>query len=75
MFLFPRLSLIFCTTIGGGFLYWLGLIVCPRILVAVIANNCFYIKNPSLVILTWIWAITGDFAEKYLVSNIRKKQI
>lgn len=64
MFLFPRLTMLFATTVGGGFIYWLGWLAFPRLTVAIIATTLFYEHNVALLILTWLWAIMGEFCEK-----------
>ncbi len=38
MCFFPRLTMLFATTVGGGCLYWIGWVVSPRLTVAVIAT-------------------------------------
>ena len=64
MFIFPRLTMLFATTVGGGFLYFLGWIIAPRLTVAIIATTLFYEHNVILLMLTWIWAIFGEVLEK-----------
>jgi len=64
MFFFPRLTMLFATTVGGGFLYWLGWLLAPRLTVAIIATTCFWTTNPVLCVLTWIWALGGESCEK-----------
>ena len=44
--------------------FWLGWIFMPRITVAVIASMLYFKTNPLLCILTWIWALVGESAEK-----------
>lgn len=64
MFFFPRLTMLFATTFGGGFLYWLGWFFAPRITVAIIASMLYWDNNTILVIFTWLWALTGESTEK-----------
>jgi hypothetical protein len=64
MFFFPRLTMLFATTFGGGFLYWLGWFFAPRLTVAIIATHLYSQTDLVLVVLTWIWAIIGEFGEK-----------
>jgi hypothetical protein len=71
MFLFPRLTLLFSSVISGGFLWWLGWIFAPRLLVAVLATTAYWHTNTILVILTWIWAIGLESGEKKIVINRR----
>lgn len=69
MFFFPRLTMLFATTVGGGFLYWLGWLVAPRLTVAIIATSLFYEHNVVLLIFTWIWALGGEFGEKIVIKS------
>lgn len=69
MFFFPRLTMLFATTVGGGFLYWLGWLVAPRLTVAIIATSLFYEHNVVLLIFTWIWALGGEFGEKATIKS------
>lgn len=72
MALFPRLTMLFATTLGGGFLYWLGWLLCPRIVVAIIATAQFFDTNPVLVVLTWIWAMGGTAGETTVAGKAIK---
>lgn len=64
MCFFPRLTMLFATTVGGGFLYWVGWLLAPRLTVAILATYYFGETNTGLVILAWIWAFLGEGAEK-----------
>jgi hypothetical protein len=64
MFFFPRLTLLFSSVATGGFLWWLGWLLTPRLLVAVLATSSYWDTNRILVVLTWIWALGGESAEK-----------
>lgn len=64
LFFFPRLTLLFSSVAAGGFLWWLGFIFAPRLLVAILATTAYWQTNTILVILTWLWAIGGESAEK-----------
>lgn len=68
MFLFPRLTMLFATTVGGGLLYWLGWFFVPRLTVAILATGLFWDQNTVLCVLTWIWALGGESAEKGVVQ-------
>ncbi|TWT79910.1 hypothetical protein CA13_13190 [Planctomycetes bacterium CA13] len=69
MFFFPRLTMLFATTYGGGFLYWLGWLFAPRLTVAIIATMLYGDTNIVLVVLTWFWAIGGESTEKTVASK------
>jgi hypothetical protein len=64
MFFFPRLTLLLSSVLSGGILWWLGWIFAPRLLVAILATNAYWEANTVLVVLTWIWALSGESAEK-----------
>lgn len=69
---FPRLTLLFSSVPFGGFLWWLGFIFCPRILVAILATVTYFHTNPVLVTLSWLIALGGETAEKMGVVNRNK---
>jgi len=69
MFLFPRLTLLFSSVVSGGFLWWLGWFLAPRLLVAILATTAYWDTNSFLVILAWIWALSGESTEKKIVKN------
>jgi hypothetical protein len=69
MLFFPRLTMLFCTTVGGGFLYWVGWLLAPRLTVAIIATYYFGHENIVLVVLTWLWALSVESAEKRAIYN------
>ena len=67
MFFFPRITLLISSVVSGGFLWWLGWIFAPRLLVAILATTSYWDTNPVLVVFTWIWAMGGESAEKKAV--------
>lgn len=52
--LFPRITLLCATVIGGGFWYWTGWILWPRLVIAILATTCFWSTNPVLCIIAWL---------------------
>jgi len=69
MFFFPRLTMIFSGVIGMAFagpLFWIGLILVPRLTVAIIATFLYFPTNPVLCVFTWLWALSGESAEKQM---------
>lgn len=70
---FPRLTLLFSSVATGGFLWWLGFIFCPRILVASLATVAYFHTNPILVIISWIVALGGETMEKAGIGGKRSK--
>ena len=61
--LFPRITLLFCN-VSGSILFWIGWISFPRITVAIFATLYYLSTNPILVILSWLFALGGESAEK-----------
>ena len=59
---FPRLTLLF---IGGpfGFLHWLGWLVAPHLLVAIMATTLYWHTNPFLCVIAWFLAFAGTSSE------------
>lgn len=64
MFFFPRLTLFFSSVPFGGLFWWLGWILTPRLLVAILATTNYWDTNTILVIITWFWAMSGESVEK-----------
>ena len=73
MFFFPRLTMLFATTFGGGILYWLGWVFVPRCTAATIATYLYGHSNTTLVVFAWIWAFCGDFCETTIEKNAYEK--
>ncbi|RYF49570.1 MAG: hypothetical protein EOO38_07590 [Cytophagaceae bacterium] len=71
MCFFPRLTLIFSSVAFGGIFWWLGFIFAPRLLVAILATTAYWQTNPILVIISWFWALSGETAEKTVVTRRR----
>lgn len=66
--LFPRLTLLFGSFVFGGWLWWLGWIFTPHLLVAILSLS-YWNTNPVLVVIAWIMAFVGTGTE----SKIRIK--
>jgi len=75
MFFFPRLTLLFSSVATGGCLWWLGLILAPRLLVAILATTHYWDTNPILVIFTWVWALGGESTEKKVVEKKARRTV
>lgn len=72
--LFPRLTLLVSGVLVGsvelgGFLWWLGFLFAPRILVACLATVAYWNTNQVLVILSWLIALGGESSEKMIITN------
>ncbi len=65
----PRLALLFSSIASGGFLWWLGWLVAPRLLIAILATTHYLESNPILVFIAWFIALSGEFSEKEFVRN------
>lgn len=73
MFFFPRLTLLFSSVMTGGLLWWLGFVFAPRLLVAILATSAYWNTNTVLVVLTWIWSLSGESAEKGVAAKVVKR--
>ena len=71
--LFPRLTLLFSSVATGGFLWWLGFVFCPRILVAGLATVSYFHTNPVLVTISWLVALGGETMEKFGLGSSRNR--
>ena len=69
-FLFPRLSFIFLSAMTGGFFFWLGVLIFPRIMVAYWATFYYWDTNPILCLIAWLLALGIEPFEKYKTSKI-----
>ncbi len=67
--MFPRLALFLSSIASGGLLWWLGWLIAPRVLVAILATESYLQTNPFLVIVAWMIAISGEFSEKEFVRR------
>lgn len=70
---FPRLMFIFFSAMTGGFLFWVGVIFVPRIMVAFWATTYYWDTNPILCLISWIVAFSGESSEKSIVVKKRSK--
>lgn len=68
MLFFPRLTLLFAT-IWGGVWWWVGLLLAPRFMVAILATTAYWNTNTVLCVLTWMWAFGGESTEKRTIYN------
>ena len=64
---FPRLTLLLSSVPTGGILWWLGWLMAPRLLVAMLATLTYWNQNPFLVVISWLVAVGGESSEKYVV--------
>jgi hypothetical protein len=73
LLVFPRLTLLFSSVASGGFLWWLGWLITPRLLIAILALP-YLDTNPVLVVGAWILAIAGFLGEKTVVKKVVKRR-
>lgn len=59
---FPRITLLF---VGGpfGLLHWLGWLIAPHLLVAILATTHYWDTNPVLCVIAWFVAFAGTGGE------------
>lgn len=67
--LFPRLTLLIASFATGGFMWWLGWIFAPHLLVAILSIP-YWDTNPVLVIFAWLIAFSGTSGE----AGVAKKK-
>jgi hypothetical protein len=60
--LFPRITLLLFAATPFGWLAWLGWLIAPHLLVAVLSLP-FWHSHPLLVISAWIMALAGTGGE------------
>ncbi|MCX6712674.1 MAG: hypothetical protein NTY66_00505 [Candidatus Vogelbacteria bacterium] len=66
--LFPRITLLLATSVPFGILAWIGWVLCPHLLVAIIATSYYWHTNPILCIVAWVVALSGTAGEGKVVS-------
>lgn len=66
---FPRLMFWFFSAITGGFWFWIGVLIAPRIMVAFWATTYYWNSNPVICIIAWIIALSGESSEKAAVKS------
>jgi hypothetical protein len=70
MCFFPRLTMLFSTTVGAGPLYWFGWVFAPRLTVAILATSYFWHTNTILCVFAWFWALVGEVGEKEVAVKV-----
>lgn len=66
--LFPRITLLFFAATPFGLLAWVGWLVAPHLLVAILSLP-YWDENPILVIGAWIMAFLGTGGEGRVASS------
>ena len=70
--LFPRLTLLIASFATGGFMWWLGWIFAPHLLVAILSLQ-YWDANPFLVIVAWMMALGGTRAESKASTSYKSR--
>ena len=65
-------SLMLPVDTGYRVLWVLGWILCPRLLIAILAM-AYFTTNPVIVIFAWVIAFTGESAEKTTITRRRQE--
>lgn len=73
IFFFPRLTLLFSSVATGGVFWWMGWLIAPRLLVAILATIAYFPTNFILVVICWVWALSGEATEKTVVVSAASK--
>ena len=66
--LFPRLTLLLGSFLTGGILWWIGWLLTPHLLVAILSIP-YWDENPVLVIIAWLFAFGGTHVERKVFDN------
>ena len=61
--IFPRITLLVASFATGGFFWWLGWLLTPHLLVAILGLS-YWDTNPVLVVISWLLAFGGTGAEQ-----------
>lgn len=66
--IFPRITLLFLAVTPFGWLAWLGWLIAPHLLVAILSLPYWH-ENPILVIGAWFMALAGTGGEARTASR------
>jgi hypothetical protein len=58
MMIFPRLTLLFATSVTFGVFAWIGWLIGPRVVAAYYASVFYWDSNPFLVAIAWVLSIS-----------------
>lgn len=67
--LFPRITLLFFTTVTFGLWAWIGFFFAPHLLVAIYASIYYWDSNPILCIIAWGMAFGGTSTEGGIIVS------
>jgi hypothetical protein len=66
--IFPRITLLIASFASGGLLWWIGWLIAPHFLVAILSIP-YWDSNPILVVVAWIMAFSGTGLESRVVQS------
>jgi len=66
--LFPRITMLIIAA-PIGVLQWLGWVICPHLLVAIVATTTYWDTNPVLCVIAWFFAFAGTGGEGRIVHR------
>lgn len=71
---FPRLTMLFMgicfVEYAQPILFWLGWLLTPRLVAAILGTTFYWDTNPVLCVFAWIIAISATFGEKKAVDGV-----
>lgn len=65
---FPRLTMLFAVATPFGWLAWVGFVLWPSLLVAVLATGLYWHTNPMLCVLAWLVVVSKGSASSQAVE-------
>jgi hypothetical protein len=68
LMVFPRITLLFFAATPFGWLAWIGWLVAPHLLVAILSLPYWH-ENPILVVGAWLMAFGGTGGEARIASR------
>lgn len=70
--IFPRITMLF---VGGPFnlLQWLGWLIAPHFVVAIMATSMYWQTNPVLCVIAWAFAFAGTGGEGGAARSARNR--
>jgi len=66
--LFPRITMLVAGICFMSWAYpvwfWIGWVITPRLVVAILATSIYWNTNPVLCVIAWLLCVGGESAEK-----------
>ena len=70
---FPRITTLLFSAVTFGLWSWVGWLVAPHLLVAILATTYYWHTNPVLVIIAWFFAFGGTGGEAKVAQRTARK--